>query len=74
MTKQCQAICDEFEQQIDDRMVEEWRAMKRSWERDLTKPDPYRFTEKRMFCLPYSCWAVPNEVLSFVHSREPRCC
>ena len=47
MAEQCKAICDDFECQTDPGTVREWQAMKRSWERDLSKPDPYKLVEKR---------------------------
>ena len=47
MVKRSEKICKDFEQQADAGSVSEWHAMKRSWERDPSKPDPYKFTEKR---------------------------
>jgi len=40
-------ICKDFERQTDPGTVKEWQAMKRNWESDPSKPDPYKFTEKR---------------------------
>ena len=47
MAEQCERICKEFESQTDLGTVAEWQAMKRSWERDASKPDPYKLIEKR---------------------------
>lgn len=55
MAQKCEGICDDFERQTDPGTVKEWQAMKRSWERDSSKPDPYKFTEKREFYRPLSC-------------------
>ena len=46
MLGQCEKICKDFERQTDKGTVMEWRAMKSSWERDPSKPDPYRLVEK----------------------------
>jgi hypothetical protein len=50
MAEKCETVCNDFEQQTDPGMVEEWQAMKCNWERDCSKPDPYRLIEKRGFC------------------------
>ena len=47
MAKQCEGICNDFERQTNPSIVREWQAIKRGWERDLSKPDPYKLTEKR---------------------------
>ena len=48
MAKLCGNICSDFEQQADDSgIIKEWEAMKRSWERDSSKPDPYELIKKR---------------------------
>ena len=47
MVQRCEKICKDFEQQADPGTVNEWHAMKSSWERDSSKPDPYKFAEKR---------------------------
>ena len=46
MLGQCEKICKDFERQTDKDTVMEWHAMKSSWERDPSKPDPYRLVEK----------------------------
>ena len=47
MAKRCVEICKDFERQTDQGTVKEWKAMKREWERDPSKPDPYKLVEKR---------------------------
>jgi len=47
MAKRCVEICKDFERQTDQGTVQEWEAMKREWERDPSKPDPYKLVEKR---------------------------
>lgn len=47
MVKQCVDICKDFEQQTEPGTVKEWQAMKREWEYDMSKPDPYKLAEKR---------------------------
>lgn len=47
MVKRCVEICEHFERQTDPGTVKEWQAMKRDWERDSSKPDPYKLVEKR---------------------------
>ena len=47
MAKRCVEICKEFERHTDQGTIREWEAMKREWERDPSKPDPYKLVEKR---------------------------
>ena len=47
MVKRCADTCKDFERLTTMGMVEEWKAMKRCWERDPSKPDPYKLVEKR---------------------------
>ena len=47
MVKRCVKICKDFERQTDSGTVKEWQAVKREWERDSSKPDPYELVEKR---------------------------
>ena len=47
MVRQCEKICNDFEQQTEPETVDGWRAIKHSWERDPSKPDPYKLIEKR---------------------------
>ena len=47
MARQCEKICNEFEQQTEPTIVNDWQAIKRGWERDPSKPDPYKLVEKR---------------------------
>ena len=47
MARECEKICDDFERQTDPATVHGWQAIKRSWERDPSKPDPYKLVEKR---------------------------
>ena len=47
MVRQCEQICHDFEQQTDPATVNDWQAIKRSWERDPSKLDPYKLVEKR---------------------------
>jgi hypothetical protein len=47
MAKECEKVCKEFEQQTDPETIEDWKAIKRSWEGDPSKLDPYKLTEKR---------------------------
>ena len=47
MAQQCENTCNDFERQTNPGTVKEWQAMKRSWERDPSKPDPYKLAEKR---------------------------
>ena len=54
MARQCEKTCNDFERQTDSGTVEEWQAMKRRWERDSSKPDPYKLTEKRRPNQPHS--------------------
>ena len=46
MAQKCEKICKDFERQVDLGTIKGWRAMKDSWERDSSKPDPYKLTEK----------------------------
>ncbi|KAF9779417.1 hypothetical protein BJ322DRAFT_1013173 [Thelephora terrestris] len=46
MAKQCEKICSDFEVQTDPGTVKEWRAMKHGWERDPSKPDPFKLVER----------------------------
>ena len=52
MVQQCEETCQDFESRADPGTLMEWRAMKRSWERDPSKPDPFKLVEKRG---SYSC-------------------
>ena len=47
MARQCEKICNEFERGTDPATVNDWHAIKRSWERDPSKSDPYKLVEKR---------------------------
>lgn len=47
MVKQSTDICKDFERQTDPETVKGWEAMKREWECDPSKPDPYKLVEKR---------------------------
>lgn len=47
MVKRCKEICEDFEQQTDPGVIKEWQAVKREWERDPSKVDPYKLNEKR---------------------------
>jgi hypothetical protein len=47
MAKECEKVCKDFEQQTDPETIDDWKAIKRSWEGDPSKPDPYKLTEKR---------------------------
>jgi len=47
MAQRCEKTCNDFECQADPGTIKEWQAMKRSWVYDLSKPDPYKFSEKR---------------------------
>jgi hypothetical protein len=47
MSERCEETCYEFERQTNAETVKEWREMKRSWEQDPSKPDPYKVAEKR---------------------------
>ena len=47
MARQCEKVCNEFEQQAEPATINDWQAIKRSWERDPSKLDPYKLTEKR---------------------------
>ena len=51
MSDLCRKVCDEIEEQVDPETIEDWQAVKRGWECDLTKPDPYKLIEKRRSCL-----------------------
>ena len=55
MSELCGKICDEIEEQVDPGTIEDWKAMKRGWEGDLTKPDPYELIEKRESHSPPPC-------------------
>lgn len=46
MAQRCEKVCNDFERQTDPGTVKEWQAMKRSWERDFSKPDPYKLARK----------------------------
>ena len=46
MTQRCEKICNDFERHTDPGTVKEWQAMKRSWEHDSSKPDPYKLAKK----------------------------
>ena len=46
MSERCEETCHEFERQTSAETVKEWREMKRSWEQDPSKADPYKVTEK----------------------------
>jgi len=49
MAAQSEGICRDFERQTDVETVNEWQAMKRSWELDPSSPDPYKLDEKGRF-------------------------
>ena len=49
MVEQCEKVCEDFERQTEPEVIEEWRTMKRCWEQDSSKPDPFKFSEKRRF-------------------------
>lgn len=55
MSKQCERTCATFKEQTDPGIIDEWLAMKRSWERDPSKPDPYKLIERRESC-SLDCW------------------
>ena len=46
MAERCTKICEDFEQQTDPGTVKEWQAVKREWEWDPSKPDPYKLAQK----------------------------
>jgi len=46
MAQQCETVCKDFERHTNAGTVKEWHAMKASWERDPSKPDPYKLVEK----------------------------
>ena len=58
MVRKCRKICTDFECQTDPATIKEWHAMKHSWERDPSNPDPYRLTEKRRSSAAFSTDAV----------------
>lgn len=47
MAGQCEKICRDFERETEPGIIKEWEAVKRSWERDSSNPDPYKLAEKR---------------------------
>ena len=47
MSEHCEETGYEFERQTSTETVKEWCEMKRSWEQDPSKADPYKVTEKR---------------------------
>lgn len=47
MAKRCVKVCKDFERQTNPGTIKEWQAMKRVWERDPSKPDPYKLVETR---------------------------
>lgn len=46
MTKKCEDTCKDFEVHRSPEIVNGWKLMKRMWELDPSKPDPYRVIEK----------------------------
>lgn len=46
MGKKCEKACKDFESQRAPAVIEGWRVMKRTWEMDPSKPDPYKVVEQ----------------------------
>jgi hypothetical protein len=64
MSQKCEKVCKDIEMQTDKGTVAEWCGAKSSWERDTSKPDPFKLAEKRrsnqlMFVRPHKLKPYP---------------
>ena len=46
MAERCESVCGDFEKNLPQETIHEWKVMKRRWEIDPSQPDPYQITER----------------------------